>query len=88
MPQLWNDPQASVELKKQILRTVIEEIVIKNLPESTQYELQIHWAGGVHTELRLARNQPGKHGKRTDDKVVELITNWPRCATTKQLLQC
>lgn len=73
LPRLWNDPLAAVELKKQILRTVIEEIVVKSLPESTQYELQIHWAGGVHTELRVERNKPGKHRKMTDGKVVELI---------------
>jgi hypothetical protein len=73
LPRLWNDPQASVELKKQILRTVIEEIIVKNVPESTEYELHIHWAGGVHTELRFVRNQPGKHGKMTDGRVIELI---------------
>jgi hypothetical protein len=85
LPRLWNDPQASVELKKQILRTVIEEIVVKSMPESVQYELQIHWAGGVHTELRVARNKPGMHGKMADGKVVELVAELVKVCDDKTM---
>jgi DNA invertase Pin-like site-specific DNA recombinase len=73
LPQLWSHPQTPVELKKQILRTVIEEIVVKSAPEGSQYHLQIHWAGGVHTELIVPRNKPGHHARRADEKVVELV---------------
>lgn len=85
LPRLWNDPQASVELKKQILRTVIEEIVVKSRPESAQYELQIHWAGGVHTELRVARNKPGMHGKMADAKVGELMAELVKVCDDKTI---
>ena len=73
LPQLWTDPQTAIELKKQILQTVIEEIVVKSAPERPEYHLQIHWAGGVHTELIVPRNKPGHHGRRADDKVIELV---------------
>ena len=73
LPQVWSDPRAPIELKKQILRNVIEEIVVKNAPECTEYRLQIHWAGGVHTELVVPRNKPGHHARRADDKVIELV---------------
>lgn len=73
LPRLWNHPQAPVELKKQILRTVIEEIVIQSTPESSEYRLQIHWAGGVHTELLVPRNKPGLHSRRADGKVLDLV---------------
>jgi len=59
--RLWDDPQAPVELKKRILRTVIEEIVVRSVEEPAEYRLQIHWAGGVHSELRVARNKTGMH---------------------------
>ena len=36
LPQLWNHPQTPIEFKKQILRTVIEEIVVKSEPESAR----------------------------------------------------
>lgn len=73
LPQLWNEPQTPIELKKQVLRSVIEEIVVKKAPESREYRLQIHWAGGVHTELAVPWNKPGHHARRADDKVIELV---------------
>jgi hypothetical protein len=73
LPQLWNDPQTPIELKKQILRTVIEEIVVQSAPESPEHRLQIHWVGGVHSELIVPRNKSGHHGRRADGKVIELV---------------
>lgn len=73
LPQLWNEAQTPIELKKQILRTVIEEIIVQSAPESAEYHLQIHWAGGVHTELVVPRNKSGYHARRADDKVIELV---------------
>ncbi len=73
LPQLWNDPQTPIELKKQILRTVIEEIVVQSAPESPEHRLQIHWAGGVHSELIVPRNKSGHHGRQADGKVIELV---------------
>jgi hypothetical protein len=73
LSRLWNAPETPIDLKKQILRTVIEEIVVKNGADNLEYHLQIHWAGGVHTELIVPRNKPGYHARRADDKVVELV---------------
>jgi DNA invertase Pin-like site-specific DNA recombinase len=71
--RLWDAPQAAVELKKRILRTVIEEIVVKSIEEPAEHHLQIHWAGGVHTELRVARNKTGMHRRMASGEVVELV---------------
>ena len=59
--RLWDESQAPVELKKRIVRTVIEEIVVNSVEQPAEHRLQIHWAGGVHTELRVARNKTGMH---------------------------
>jgi DNA invertase Pin-like site-specific DNA recombinase len=73
LPRLWNDPQAPVELKKQILRTVIVEIVVQSGADSPVHRLQIHWAGGVHTELIVPRNKPGLHRRQAGGRVIELV---------------
>ena len=39
-------------LKKQIVRTLIEEIVVDLDEEHDELTLWIHWAGGHHTELQ------------------------------------
>jgi DNA invertase Pin-like site-specific DNA recombinase len=73
LPRLWNEPQAPVELKKQILRTVIVEIVVQSGADSPVHRLQIHWAGGVHTELLVPRNKPGLHRRQAGGQVIELV---------------
>ena len=52
---IWNHPRASVTLKKQIVRTVIREIVADIDDQHDEIVLMIHWTGGHHTELREPR---------------------------------
>ena len=73
LPRLWNDPQAPLDLKKRILRTVIVEIVINSFAEPAEHRLQIHWAGGVHTELRVRRTSSGMHRRMAGRLVLELV---------------
>jgi len=73
LPRLWKDPQSPAELKKEILRTVLEEIVVQAVEETAEHRLQIHWAGGVHTELRLPWNRAGKHRRQAAAPVLELV---------------
>jgi hypothetical protein len=35
--------------------------------------LHLHWHGGVHTEVRVARNTAGKHGRATEHDVIAVI---------------
>ena len=74
LSSLWHHPQAPMELKKRILRTVINEVVIDVVDDPLpQLLLTIHWAGGVHTSLRVPKNRSGQHGRKTDWRVVDLI---------------
>ena len=73
LARLWQEADTAVELKKEILRTVIEEIMADSSPQAAEHRLQIHWAGGVHTELVVPRNKSGLHRRRADDKVIELV---------------
>jgi len=70
---VWNDASAPVELKKRIIRTLINEIVVDvNHPRAT-IEMQIHWAGGVHTPLIVRKNKYGRNSRAVDRDVVELV---------------
>ena len=70
---VWHHAAAPEALKKRILRTVLHEIGIDSPPESSEHRLRLHWQGGVHTELRVARNGPGKHSRATDPDVIGVI---------------
>ena len=62
-----------MELKKRIVRTVIEEIVVNTDEQPPQHVLHVHWKGGVHSELRVSRNGSGRTRHVTDQKAIELI---------------
>jgi DNA invertase Pin-like site-specific DNA recombinase len=83
--RLWDEPQAPVEVKKRILRTVIEEIVVNNVEQPAEHRLQIHWAGGVHTELRVARNKTGMHRRMASGEVVELVRELAKVCDDKTI---
>jgi hypothetical protein len=70
---LWNHPDAPVQLKKRILRTVLNEIVVDSKRESSTHRLILHWAGGVHTELSVERTPTGKHRGSAERTVIELV---------------
>ena len=71
---LWEHPQAAVELKKRILRTVLLEIVVSETDDPSALRLHLHWQGGVHTELRVARNATGHHRRVAQPEVTELVS--------------
>ena len=82
---LWHHSAAPVELKKRILRTVLEEIVVNNTDDPPQHVLRLHWKGGIHTELRVARNGTGQHRRVADAKAVELITELTKICDDKTI---
>ncbi len=70
---VWHDDDCPVELKKRIIRTAITEIVA-NLDEETDLlHFVIHWAGGDHTEIEMAKPKSGS-GHRTSMEVLEIIS--------------
>lgn len=73
LPALWNHPSAADDLKKRILRTVLEEIIIQDNADRTFHVLYLHWKGGTHTELQVRRNTTGKKPNDTDKTALELI---------------
>jgi hypothetical protein len=73
LPTLWNHPSASSQLKKRILRTVLEEVVIGDDDQRLNHLLVLHWKGGVHSELQVPRNTTGKKAKDSEKSALELI---------------
>jgi hypothetical protein len=63
-----------VQLKKRILRTVLNEVIVQSERESPTHRLILHWAGGVHTELHVERNPSGQHRRRAERTVIELVS--------------
>jgi len=82
---LWNHPDASIPLKKRILRTVLEDVVLDVLEDPPDLLLRLHWVGGVHTELRIRRNTAGKRRTCTDRQVIELVRELAKVCDDKTM---
>ena len=75
---VWGDSNTDVRLKKRVLRTVIHEIMVDLDDDSSEVVLLIHWAGGVHTELRTARRKRGQATWQTPKDVVDIVRSLAR----------
>lgn len=65
LERVWYDERASGVLKKQIVRTLIEEIVVELDDTRDQLQFWVHWSGGHHTDHRIAR--PQRRGRAASD---------------------
>jgi hypothetical protein len=73
-PHVWSASTTDIRTKKRIVRLLIEEIVVTAITGSRpQVGLVIHWKGGTHTQVVIARNRTGQHGRSTDRGVVDVV---------------
>lgn len=70
---LWYHPDTDVRLKKRILRTLIEEILVDLDPRVGAIQLVVHWKGGLHTELTVPRRKRGQNRRHLPVETVEAI---------------
>ena len=69
---VWESEDCPVELKKRIVRTVIEEVIV-DLDDALQMlSFVIHWKGGTHTRFEMAR-PPSGVGRKTSLEDLDVI---------------
>ena len=83
LPRLWSHPSAPCDLKKRLLRAVIQEIVV--FVEKATLRVLIHWRGGQHTELNLRKRKTGEHRWKTSEDSLVLIQQLARLMSDKQI---
>ncbi len=64
---IWTAPQTDARLKKRIVRTLIHEVVADIDDDASEIVLLVHWAGGIHSELRLAKRNRGQRNATSAD---------------------
>ena len=67
---VWAAPTTDARLKKRIVRTVIQEVVADIDAEAAEIVLVVHWAGGVHSEMRLPRRRRGQRNSTSADVIA------------------
>ncbi len=69
--QVWNHAACPVELKKKIVRTIVEEIVV-NEPSEGHLQFVIRWKGGTHTAFEMTKPRSATAQKTAEDD-LEII---------------
>jgi DNA invertase Pin-like site-specific DNA recombinase len=68
---VWNDPRTDWRLKKRIVRTLIEEVVVDIDDDGRCIVLLIHWKGGLHSEIRVPKRRSGQWRSKAEG--VDLV---------------
>lgn len=73
LQRLWNSPSTSLRDKKELLRTLLEEVVVSVFREQYRALLKLRWRGGMLTEcdVSLPRSRPAT--VRTDEDTIGLV---------------
>ena len=67
----WASAGVTPETRKRIVRTVIDEIVVR--VEDNVLDLVIRWHGGDHSALKVKKNRTGQHRWSAAGETVDLV---------------
>ena len=61
LPAAWNASSADMRTKQRLIHILVREIVCELDDATNEAVLLIHWTGGRHTEVRVARVKTGRY---------------------------
>ncbi|MCA1700668.1 MAG: recombinase zinc beta ribbon domain-containing protein, partial [Actinobacteria bacterium] len=73
LPRLWNAPTTTPRDRKELLRSLISEVVVTVREDPRRAEIEIAWEGGARTDLQVALVRRGTKSTCTPEGTVELI---------------
>lgn len=90
----WNAPGVQPQTKQRLAHVLIREVVIDVNEQSNENVVIVHWHGGRHTEVRVARVRTGRYPEDRHPSPVEVIRKlggqWPdrQLAVTMNRMRC
>jgi hypothetical protein len=94
LPAAWNAPGTDARTKQRLTRVLVREVVLDLDEASNEAVVTIHWSGGRHTEIRVARVRAGRYPDDRHPSPVEVIRKlggqWPdrELAVTMNRMRC
>ena len=73
LPTAWNAAGTDARTKQRLIRLLVEEVVIDLDDATNEAVLLVHWVGGRHTEVRVARVKTGRYPADRNPSAVEVI---------------
>ena len=73
LPRLWRADTTTARDRKELLRTLVGEVIVTVKEDPRRAELEIVWEGGARTALQVPLIRRGGERHRTSEDTVELI---------------
>jgi len=71
--RVWEAPKTTDRDRKELLRTLLEEVNIAAQRTESKAHLTLRWRGGLITELEVTLRGKGPSPMRTDEDTIELV---------------
>jgi hypothetical protein len=71
--KVWQAPTTSPRDRKELLRTLLEEVIITVYKDERRAHLMLRWRGGTLTDLNLDLPRPRPAIVRTDEDTIALV---------------
>ena len=85
LPRLWAAQTTTARDRKELLRTLISEIVVTVTEAPREAEVEICWEGSARTELSVPLVHRGADSTRTPEDTVELIRRLAAHTSDRQI---
>jgi len=69
----WKNPNVTMRSRQQLVRALVNEIIVDIDEQAREIVLIIHWKGGQHSELRMRKPRTGEHECSTSDEALAVI---------------
>ncbi len=69
----WDAPGVTMRTRQQLLHALVQEIIADVDEKTREIVLTIHWRGGQHSQVRVAKPKSGEHGCRTPDEALAVM---------------
>ncbi len=73
LKRVWEAPTTTARDRKELLQTLLEEVIIAVLPAESKAHLTLRWRGGAISELDLSLRTHRVPPIRTDEATIDLV---------------
>ena len=93
LPAVWNAASADMRTKQRIVRILVQEVIVDVDTANNETVITIHWVGGRHSDVRVARvrgRYPAEQRPSAVDVMRKLGGQWPdrELAVTLNRMRC
>ena len=82
IPALWDAPGTTAADRKEVIRLLVERVVVSVREDSEHVDMEIHWRGGFTSRHEILRPVRLYSQLRDHDRLMDLVAEWRRAGRT------